>query len=243
MCPSLPKTSLALLPLASACLFSAGHCHLSREPALECDCMVGTRKSWLDGSRAVERLYAIAVHTPDGESTGCSGSVVVVPPGVSVLTCGMCVSRPLGTESARHGVQHVTHTISHTSKRVRTSRTTGLHHKRARSTQRSQARAHSVIHFISFHFISFHFISFHFISFHFISFHFISFHFISFHFISFHFISFHFISFHFISFHFISFHFISFHFISFHFISFHFISFHSFIQQCQSSTRGTRTHK
>ena len=64
--------------------------------------------------------------------------------GVSVLSCGMCVSRPLGTESARHGVQHVTRTISHTRKRVRTTRTTGLHHRRARSTQRPQARAHSV---------------------------------------------------------------------------------------------------
>ena len=57
--------------------------------------------------------------------------------GVSVLSCGMCVSRPLGTESAERGV-------SHTRKRVRMTRTTGLHHRRARSTQRSEARAHSV---------------------------------------------------------------------------------------------------
>ena len=57
---------------------------------------------------------------------------------------GNCVVS--GRESARHGVQHVTHTISHTRKRARTTRTTGLHHKRARSTQRSQARAHSVTH-------------------------------------------------------------------------------------------------
>ena len=83
------------------------------------------------------------VLSPDGRA---QGSVVVVPPGVSVLTCGMCVSRPLGTESARHGVQHVTHTISHTRKKARTTRTTLLHHKRARSTQRSQARVYSVTH-------------------------------------------------------------------------------------------------
>ena len=40
----------------------------------------------------------------------------------------------------------MTHTNSHTRKRVRTTRTTGLHHRRARSTRRAQARAHSVTH-------------------------------------------------------------------------------------------------
>ena len=70
---------------------------------------------------------------------------MVVPPGVSVLACGMCVSRFLGKESARHGVQHVTHTQSPTHvEECALHAPTGLHHKRARSTQRSQTRVHSV---------------------------------------------------------------------------------------------------